>query len=303
MLAIASIAILFAACKKDAASPKNETPVSTEKFPVSVSIADFIRTVENLPMSGARSASGQLKDTALGSKVSHIVYLAYPQGVYTPVSTFRQSVNENPVSFGTIRDSLPAGNYTLVIVASHDSLQVSNAGIFYIPRAGMNGIENFGDIFAKRIYTTVTAGGLNQIEDITLPRAIGKLEVNILDGEALEASNHEITVTARSSNYMRNVLEDYTYLDHDGIITTLQRVSGKKYESFVLDREDFMVTITVKDKSTGDVVLSKLLTDISVGINKKTIISGNLTGSNTNTNGNWDLRVNQTWDSDVIVEF
>ncbi|WP_109698470.1 hypothetical protein [Chitinophaga deserti] len=301
---IATTALFFFACKKQSTEAPETYYPSGEKYPIQVNVSDFIKKVETMPLPGARNTSPQAKDSLLSNKVSHIIYGVFQQPNHTFIRQIRQSVNVNPITFGSIRDSLPAGNYTILLIAAQDSVNyVEGTYMWMVPHIEYGVLAPLGDVYAKMFDFTVTPGAPNVIEGTTLNRATGKIEVNVLDGAALEANNQEVVVTVSNLNHRFHVSNFQSEWEMELPMTTLSRITATRYEGHILNKNDLYVTIKVKDKSTGAVISTKTLSNIAVGVNQRTIISGNLTGANSNSNGNWDIHLNQDWNSDIVVEF
>ncbi|WP_423737677.1 hypothetical protein [Chitinophaga caseinilytica] len=305
IVALLLVFTIYSCKKEDKANPSSPSNENEKVlYPIQMNVSDFIQQVEHMPQPGAKQAGGYLKDSLLHTKVSHIIYKVFLLPHFDYVRQIRQSIHQNPATFGTIRDSLPAGDYAIIIFAAQDSILSTPSSVTYeIPQLAPMDLAPVGDIYAKLIEFTVSPATTNVVENVTLNRSNGKIEVNVLDGAAIESNNQEIEVTAHNLRRQFSAVTFKSAWDFELATTTLSRKSATKYEGYILDNTGILVTITVKDKTTGTVIATRNVSNVTVGVNQRTSISGNVTGANTNSNSNWDVLLNQAWNTDINIEF
>jgi hypothetical protein len=302
LLAALSLSVLLFSCKKHDATTPPVPSGSGPKVPVSFSVADFLQRVDALPSPNGRKAgiATGARDSALATKVSHIYYLAFANGVR--VSYLHQDTIAG-TDFGLIKDSLPAGNYTIVLAAAGGQLNTYNTDQPY--GAGFQSYfdPNFyliplPDIFYTKFDITVNGSGNSSSTDVTLDRIMGRLEVNILDAPAIGASDISVEVNP----------EDFNFGFYDGVLLRgpadfytlpLTRINQYTFSNLILNTmTDFEVRIKFINKNTG-LEQTQIISNIRCYRNKKTTLSGYLYGnpSPTGSNNEFGIGLNDTWDT------
>lgn len=308
LLAFAACSLLATSCQKNE-SPVPENPVagtdlSGKKYPVVIRLGDFIQRTEEM---GARNtgASGT-RDSTLHQKVSYIQYLAFPESAYgmPPVSKFYQNALRDPLTFGTVRDSLPEGNYTVLLVASVDSILPVNDDMELRLKNSMYDLDllTTKDVYTKKLQLQITAAGTSVINDVTLDRCMGKLELQLLDGQQMEDSGKTVTVEASPLNYKMNLGTGVVHTDayHYGT-PQMRKIDANHYEIYALPTSPVTLRVICTAPATTAYTVKTL--QVALVANRKTIVTGYVGATPAPSgNSNWDILLNQVFDGETHVE-
>lgn len=256
LLAVAVLSIYLFACKKETVPTKPTNPVtSEEKFPVTLSVGQFLHTIS--PMARKADPSSTARDSVLAGKVSYLYFFLYTElGEY--VKTIVQNA-DSTIDFGNYTDTLPANRYMIAAVAATGRLDIQDLGNYYnnrvrFPDANLPGRNvSAPDIFAGNAYFVVTGYGSSQFFNIWLNRVVGRVELNITDAPDY-AGPGDTSVLVYTSPSFRTYAYISGYLDElmpePGII--LQRNSRTNFSTHLLNyNSEITVTIEYPDQVTG----------------------------------------------------
>ncbi|MDB5011817.1 MAG: hypothetical protein JWQ25_19, partial [Daejeonella sp.] len=211
-------------------------------------------------------------------------------------------------NFGCLKDSLPKGDYTVVIIGSkqffginsgyhagwHDDYDDSKV-YFPLSIAYMEYTRsllpsyNVDDTFFKKFSLKITDKSISQ--SVSLNRIVGKLELNIEDAEKdLSVTIHDDANrfafdSEQPQGSIFELLEDVFVVDN----------SVSKISIFILQTSK-PVKITIKSGSA-----SKTL-DVPIYKNKRTVVTGKLFPK-TGLTSSFNVSVNDTWGKDYVLEF
>ncbi|ACU59966.1 hypothetical protein [Chitinophaga pinensis] len=283
LLAVAVLSIVLFACKKDKAPTDTPNPPANngERFPVSFSVTGFLQKLEQLPNPSGREAgnNGNLRDSALAGKVSHLYYLLYNEsGQY--VKGIHQSADD--ADFGSLVDTLPANRYTITLIAATDPVEIVDTSFYYglrirMPDAPYPMNVSAPDIFVGGAYFTVTGYGPAQTVAIWPNRIVGRVEVNILDApEASWPGDSSVLIYTspayRSINYINGYVDEQ--IPDPGIV--LKRNSRTNFSTQLLSpNSELTVTIVYPDKITGERKV-KEMRYVPFSRGYRTVMSGNI---------------------------
>ena len=283
LLAVAVLSISLFACKKDKAPTDNPNPPANngEKFPVNFSVTSFLQKLEQLPNPSGREAvnNGNLRDSALAGKVSHLYYLLYNEnGQY--VKGIHQVAAD--ADFGTLVDTLPANRYTISLIAATDAIQIVDTSYYYglrlrLPDAPYPMNVSAPDVFIGTNYFTVTGYGPTQTVSLWPTRIMGRVEVNILDAPevAWPGDSSLLVYTSpafRSLSYFNGYPDEQ--IPDPGIV--LKRNSRTNFSTQLLTpNSEVTVTIVYPDKTTGERKV-KEMRYVPFSRGYRTVMSGNI---------------------------
>ncbi|HZX58674.1 MAG TPA: hypothetical protein VFE54_08110, partial [Mucilaginibacter sp.] len=266
---LAMVTIIFFSCKKDHFT---STPAA-KKYRVAFNVANFTSRQSNLAIRhGARS----LADTVNASGAIDILYYAvYSGGIGVHGVITKQ--DSSMANFGTVIDSLPAGQYQVVFIGGKKGLIDTYTG----RTAADNfhyGSTKWQDTFWDEFVMTVGNGNISQ--DVTLKRVVGKLELDITDNIPANADSLVITVDPEATNFMN---DGGMPSPPGGTVTYSEKIPAGAigHSNFTMDRiigniaVPATVTIICKD-SGNQTIASATASNVTIQANTKTVLSGNL---------------------------
>lgn len=287
MPALLLATVLFA-CKKNTSSDEGQSS-DEPKYPVSFSISDFIVTTQNMRVA---------TDPSL-TKITNIYYYSF--GSDNLRRSYITQDTTTKTGFGIIKDTLPAGTYTIVICATTAPVTIGGGtnlttSVIFGDLDPANGqLYPIPEIFYKKIQVTIAPSG-NAQQDVSLNRITGKISVQAYD--ALPATDPKgevalfLSTVKRHFNFNTETLGSETArFDAWGT-----RLSQTTLEANVLGSGDitqsyFWIHIFYKDKTTG-ASKDKYFPDITLPANKRIDIKGYLYGVPDTTQGNYNIKVN-----------
>jgi hypothetical protein len=311
ILLIIIISILVTSCsRKEDVQPPTTSP--QQKFAVTFKVNDFIQSIEDID---ARKAStGQnhkLPADSLKKYINHLVMV-----IYTSNGTFVKQVSQNYSNpdFGVFKDSLAAGNYKISLVGTKDSVPLSYSNP---PEAGpslVNLTLPGTDVFYKFMPVSVN-GAIDQV--VILSRVVTKVKVVIKDRIPFDAKSISIKLSAfpmstipdtddifsgidlTSGTYYYAVRQQFIY--YPLVIDIPDSLKGStnftsEFYLLVLPPTTKMRMALTSTKTDGSILSSKEISNISIVVNKKTVLTGNLfdtlpadsTGLSVIVDGNWN---------------
>ena len=300
---VAAIAFLFFSCKKDHKQPGNTTKLYDVKFNVtgfSQSISSVNISTNGLKTNTAPSSPGYLTD---------LYYLVYDANgkIVTEVD-----MKSDSSSFGTLSDKLAAGTYSFFFIGSHGKLalgpDIGYSNNFFYDDGSSTPRGNWDDTFFKSLKLTVSSAGINQA--ITLNRIVGELQVTLLDNVPASAAKLKLDIDSEIATYRYYPITTdttYAYTDPTGGNTIKSSVTYtiptaaigtsnfSVYDILLNTYKPFSVTITCLDAS-NNVIATKTVSNVRCQKNTRTILSGDLFGSETGfgvaLNNQWDPTIN-----------
>lgn len=289
-----SLSFVLFSCSKnskvDLAAPQD----GEAKQAVTLSIVDFIQSHENID---AREDSPV--------RLSKIYYAVY-DSVGTFINFQQQDSLTNQGTFGTINDTLRPGKYTVAMFASEKPLTTQgltyygniNQAYIFPTLIGGAVVSPLGQIFYKKFQLTVNKDINSTVLNVNLDRIVGKLQVEILDGQNIPNNNIYIRVHPILTKFGVN---ESKALPAD---TAFQYFSNKTgiglFEDYFFG-SDYEYTLTIsyynQDAGTTD---TKRIEHVKVFTNQKTIIRGYLFGTQS-ASSPLKVQLNQTWGTDSTV--
>jgi hypothetical protein len=294
LLPVLALCLILFACKKSESilNPK----VSGEKTPVNFSLKDFLQKVEDLPAPNARivNATAQ-KNNGLITQISHIYYFLFEGN--NLINAIHQKVEVDPENFGIITELLDPNTYTIVMVASKDSLHIWGEGSLFstIEYDLRYPIKPTGDLFYKKFTVTVAEPNPAINTSVTLDRIVGKLEVNIWDAPILDSDISVEIGPEQFSFYVQTGIATFSELEYASMKPP--RFDRTTFSSLVANTAvPFKVFIKYRHKVTG-VEETKVIENVRCYRNKKTTISGYLYGAPEHPGSELTIGLNDTWET------
>ncbi|WP_207536303.1 FimB/Mfa2 family fimbrial subunit [Desertivirga arenae] len=284
LLSLALVLVLFA-CKK---SSKTEAQPEEKLYPVTFSASEFQQSTKGMQSTLATDSAKKV--------LKKIIYAVFNSNG-TLLRTIAQDVNTSP-NFGTIVDSLPAGNYTATFMASTGDLSYNILSTL----SNTNVYNDNNDLFANKATFTVSGPLVNQ--NIVLNRIVGKLTIVLKDiipanvsqlvVEYLDGSHY---YPSREENYN---LEQKTYYYN---ITSLDRASANyTITNFVLPNLTSTNIHIRAYTSTNTLVVDRTINNVALSRNKETIVTGALF-NDFNHPGGFTIFVSPSWGESSTINF
>ncbi|MDN5289040.1 MAG: hypothetical protein JWR38_5314 [Mucilaginibacter sp.] len=197
LVCFALLSIVILSCKKD---NHTKTNPAGKLYPVTFNISNF--TQQNVAIDQRAKTKVNAVVTPDQSNVLALLYKIYDSN-----NALKKTVKilKGQPNFGTVKDSLTSGNYTVVFLGITDTDQfVDDGATFHYTPPGSTDSQGFQDTYYQKISLVVGTQPLQQ--DVTLQRLTSKLQVIIKD--AIPAGVNNITLD------ISNLHSYYSYLDN-----------------------------------------------------------------------------------------
>lgn len=304
VLSTFAICILFCTgCKKDAHNP--DVIDTGKKYAISFNVSDFKQEFQNFD---GRKGKVQAREN-LSEYIQHLYYVVFTQN-HTFVKKIEQDSSE--ADFGMIKDSLPAGTYSISLLGSADTV-----GFSAISQNDLLAVTTLPgtDIFYRQAYIVVD-DELHQ--EIELKRVVSKLKVVLEDpipqGTAfISFTPLEAPALPNEFWVMPNAISLYsgerpvnpTYNQYVRLIApNLYGTSNYTTEMYLLTPDTLHIALDIYwGKDLGSPFYDqKRIGNIVVAPNTKTVLSGRLfQSSNNQVDGVNAVIENGGWTPDSLV--
>lgn len=301
---------------------QGKTPSSqADKFAVTFNVSDFSPQV-----TGAGKGTS-ISDVPLKGRAGYFTYIAY-DSTGEEVSRIKQDStglterflpNEYPPNiplgnqtFGCIKDTLAAGTYTIVMIASQSNYSISTRNevvlddypflplteaSFYYNR-GLDTWSRAKDTFFKRF--SVTLENKDSQHKATLDRIVGKAEINILDSKPGTTFKF-LFVNENEAFKFSNELP-FGVTDDINNESNLPSIAGKEklsYSKFIINTAT-PVNVIINVYENGTLSATKTIENVRFYKNKRTILTGNIYAASPPTTG-FNVQLNDKFDEDTVV--
>jgi len=294
-LLLSAIASMFLfSCKKEHST---STPAG-KKYPVTFSVTNFKSNQSSFAL---RHGASSLADTVNASGAIDILYYAvYTSGMGVHGRILKQ--DSSMANFGTVIDSLPAGQYQVVFVGGKNGLVETYGGRTATDNFSY-GSTKWQDTFWDEFNLTIGTNGVSQ--NVTLARVVGKLELDITDNIPANADSLVITVDPEATNIAND--GGQTSGPPSGIVTYSEKIPAGAIgqANFTMDRIignveiPATVTITCKDASNA-IIATTTVNNVRMHVNEKTVLSGNLfSGPPPANSQSFTVSVDTAWSSTI----
>ena len=193
LLLVIGLSMALCACKKEGGTVKPDAGKSDQPekvYAVGFNLTGFTTETKGLSLNSTAAAV-----TSLSSTIKYFSYYVYKGAADSLKFVKKIDQKSTDSSFGTIKDSLANGHYTIFFVGSKSpDYYVSNTFVdivegTYHPSLYFKNDNKFGDTFAKKLELDVTSP---QTASITLKRIVGMITFKLKD--ALPANISKVTV-------------------------------------------------------------------------------------------------------------
>jgi hypothetical protein len=274
------------------------------------------------------SKGNSVSDAALAGRAKYFTYIAYNEEG-TEVSRIKQDstgytirLNDSIIlegfeiplgrqTFGCIKDTLPAGSYTIVMLASNARYSINNRNetniqYEYLPLAdasfyytrGLDVWSVAGDTFFKKFSLSVTAE--NATHNVTLDRIVGKAEINILDSRPGTVFKFLFINDFEAYKFSNEQPFNQTYdADNEQLLPSIPGREKLSYSKFLLNTIA-PLDVIIKVYENGNLSATKTVKDVRFYKNKRTVLTGHIYSEAAASTG-FSVKVNDQFDPDSIV--
>lgn len=319
------ICVLLFSCKKDMDLNQGTIPASqADKFAVTFNIADFSpqvlvsakgNSISDVPLKGRARYFTYIAYNSAGKEVSRIKQdsTGFTERLVDDPNIFPPNVPLDKQTFGCISDSLVAGNYTIVMIASQSNFSISNRNEFvldytFLPLSeasfyynrGLDSWSRATDTFFKKFSLTIV--NKDSQHKATLDRIVGKAEINILDSKPgtifkfLFVNENE---AFRFSNEQPFGNTDDNFLDNEHLLPSIPGKEKLSYSKFIINTAT-PVDVIIKVYENEVLTASKTIKDVRFYKNKRTVLTGNIYAASPATTG-FNVQVNDKFDEGTVV--
>ncbi len=290
------LCLLCFSCKKEHSQTSSITP-SEKLYPVTFSLASFNQTVHALHQ--ASTGARVLSAATLKDSIDVLYYY-----VYNPTTMYivrRLSQNSSQANFGTIKDSIAAGTYNILIAAGKSGLysyptqdgafgKHSLADIYFNYQADTAynlPPAPWKDVFFKMLTVTVPAA-VNQ--QVSLDRIVAQLQVDITDSIPSNAAKLDVVISndAISTYYGQNPtvnpgISSFPYSPVYSVPVTAAMVNKTNtiLTTYTMNTfTPFNVTLNAYD-ALNKRIATKTVVNVTCKQNMRTLLTGKLFNANT----------------------
>lgn len=295
-------AIITTSCKKNEINQKN---TEGELHNIKFSTSGF--TQQNTTLATNSLAENAVLDGDIGTKQRALLY-----AVYNDQGTLVRNISqiETDANFGTITDKLPVGTYSVFFIGGYNFfptvghseaiLKLFTPTTLSTAYAAFSS-EDMRELFAKQITLSVTTEDVNQT--VTLDRVGGLLDVNILDAIPSNVTSIRVIAKNYAWKFKLSNFSPVNLFDNYSQKYTTTTLVGTSDNHFVIAQLNTFTTATVTITAFNDQtkIAEKVISNVWVKPNKKTILTGNLFGGTLGTGG-LDVGGDPTWNPTPIVK-
>jgi len=288
--------VALSSCKKGS-TPKPNPSDGGKTYAVKFNVSGFTQEITN---GAGQKINGLNTNAVTAPGVQRLYYFAYDNSDFGKL-VHRLVQDSSAANFGNVEDNLPAGTYNIVFFAGASDLVYYNTsgfadGFLENPRAA------WSDAFSKTL--TITVGGGDISQNVTLNRVVGKFTVKLLDVMPANASTLTVTVNKDRKRYLFKSSSPDASSPAPGIFTTTIPASaiGKPNYSFsmLLMAAANDVTVDIKCYDAAKKIIGQaLVTNVSVQPNVQTILSGKLF----TPDSDFSVGLDTGWDTPIDIQY
>ncbi len=301
-LLLYSLAVfLFASsCSKERSS-QNKPPVNTgKKYAVKFNVDGFTQTINTIN----KKTLDAVTPSGIAGNATVLYYYAQ-----NSAGSFVTQIKQTSASagFGTVTDSLPAGTYTILLLAGQTGLKTSyldlsaqNAGLkgfYFTYNIAPGQFAPWQDTFYKKFTITVSDQGLTQ--SVSLDRVVGEIQVNVEDAIPANLKTIKLNFNYEDAGFRVDVEQPVNTFSSPRSYTTTTTIPdtaiGKtnfKINTIIGNTiTPINVTITCLDAANNTLSVTTV-PNVSCQKNVKTVLSGKLFANASAFN----ISVDPTWD-------
>lgn len=286
MLLCAVISLLFTSCGKE----KRITPDDGgKKYPVKFDVSGFTQIYE--PQG---SATGKVKTNDVDSlPVTTLAYVVFKDNQIVSIKTSKKG----EAGFGTFTDELSPGSYQIAFGGGSPGI-ISMGSVDVAYPDNKTALLSGNDLFSKKIPLTVSSSAIAQ--NVQLSRVSSQLVVNINDPVPTGVTFIGVRMKD-TTTYALQQQKYYGEYDHDYQRKIIGSDIGKSNYRIVINNSHNIVpfTITIYYVQNGKTV-SKVIPNVVCKTNMRTVLSGNLFGSN---GANFEMKIDRNLNPPVYTDF
>jgi hypothetical protein len=318
------VCLFLFSCKKDnSLTMSNKPGANVKTFPVTFNVADFT------PQVVGSSKGTSVSEVPLTGHVGFFTYIAY-DSEGNEVSRIKQdsagrtlrygeALNQgelyqgypiNAPSFGCINDTLVAGQYTIVMIASQTDYSINNRNegvfeysfaplseaLFYYNR-GLDSWSRAEDTFFKKFNVTIKEP--DSQHQATLDRIVGKAEINVLDSRPGTIFKFLFVNENEAFKFSDEQPFGNTFdIDLEDNLPAIEGKTNLSYSKFILNTIA-PVDVIIKVYENGALSATKTVEGVRFYKNKRTILTGNIYSGSASSTG-FSVKVNDQFDADSV---
>ncbi len=275
LLLVMVCSAVFFACTKSSTKPDAQAEKPDEQTALPLVGVNFNFSDFEVGFQGARKNA---KEMAAKDFLTFLNYSVYDSAGYfvKQISHYKWYDSSR---FGQFSDSLRPGRYDIVFVGSaYDSVYISNylqLSTVLINRLAGNGAR--ADVFYKR-FSLIVSNKDTTLSNVRLDRITGGLEVRLKD-TSLPSNVSRVTVVAKNAPTSFSILQQNAV----GLDSAIAGQFSTQYDSYPISMASFyfgaqnkvQVIIRAFDKNNL-IITEKIVENVYVYLNKKTVLSGKL---------------------------
>lgn|GEM_PF-5025054 len=331
ILTFVSIALLSCEKYNDVETPTDETPTDETIYDFTLDLSGFTRRTVELKASGSGELMATNQQTVQQAEyaINTLDYFVYDYRYGTPgelVNRKSQYRQRDGASFGTIADKLPAGEYVIELFGTAKFSYFDDVEDYGRARSRTvddhNVPQPISDFFHKRLHVDINS--TTYIDTVTLERIVGKIEVRLTDDTIPgDVGLIQVRVNSVDGYYFSDDVDETEYMQLVSVSSNRRNDQGeneleafkrnKVFDVFVFpyswnsfsDRGKILSNLSITAfNEENEIVAQKIIDDIEVAKNKKTILTGSLfSGGNTPTSQSFTVSVDSIYTETDSLSF
>ena len=292
---MALMGVMAAGCSNESVDMVENELTESAVAPVRVHVSGF--TVDQTDFPGAQTRGTDVADY---TDVNAVTLAFYSGSTEVEKITQLRSDASTYTTFGEFNLSLPMGSYTMVAVAYKTNTD-SPFVLTSATEAAFTGAHAFETFSASQTVAISSSAAVDI--SATLERIVSKIQIVSTDGKTADVTNVRMTFAGGSKSFNPTT---GLAIDNDGFINTVGNSaatgatsSSSGFLFLASDEQTMDVTIETLNQS-GDVILSKTVTDVPFKRNRVTKLSGAMY---TNPGITGSFQVNSDWLTEHNVGF
>lgn len=319
-------------CKKDNnANTQISGSKNGKKYAVKFKVSDFEQSVQGFSLLSA--TKGQVINTlnpGWGDK-EYLYYSAFDATGAEVSRLFQNSAGRvarydvfsllgfdslvGDYTFGTLPDSLPAGSYTAVIIASQFPLGLNSrtavtdfrvrplSQAYFCFDRGLDSWSRTTDVFFKKI--TFNVGNSDTEQSVVLDRIVAKAEITLEDAIPAGASYFTFQFINENEGYKYSDETSYGSTDDDfyeQLIRTYIKpteigTTNYKFNKLIINTKGNINVIINCYDANSELIAGKTINNVKFYKNKKTLLKGKLF-TTPNPQSAFNVSIDDEWNSE-----
>jgi len=290
------LGLIFTGCQKSANMPEPQTEVN--KTEVTFAVTDFAQSVKGFAAANTKGTMA-VGDT-LSNYADNLYYTIYAaDGSYVKSGTQAKA----DASFGRVTEQLVPGTYDVFMAATQNSIGFfAGSGSTYSNALITPPAPNLWlDLFSKNM--TITVAGTPLTQSVRLDRAIGALDVVLVDAMPASVSKISLTLDREAADMLikTGVAKTYGSTTRDFALTAADAGAINKKFSMLVGNTATDVNVTIQAFDAAGAKLAEKVVTTRINKNQRTTLSGSLIGP---AAANFTVFVNPVWNaSGSVINF